>query len=223
MVWEGLSKTNPVPPFRKRYVRRYKNQPSSVRKLPSIEETAKLINSIMDPRDKAVVTLLAKTGIRRGELITIDLNDVDWIEQCIQIKPHPKRSNCTVFFDDECARILRRYVKARESYPIQPGCKALFINARGRRLKRHGVEKVVTKYATQVGLHDPKSPRTEDHLTPHCFRHWFTTQLRRAGMRREFIMELRGDARREAVDIYDHIDRRELKKAYLAAIPQLSI
>ncbi|MGYP000919018562 len=42
-------------------------------------------------------------------------------------------------------------------------------------------------------------------------------------MRREFIQELRGDSRREAIDIYDHIDLRELKEAYLAAIPQMGI
>ncbi len=33
-------------------------------------------------------------------------------------------------------------------------------------------------------------------------------------MRREFIQELRGDSRREAIDIYDHIDLKELKEAY---------
>jgi len=37
-------------------------------------------------------------------------------------------------------------------------------------------------------------------------------------MRREFLKELRGDSRREAVDIYDHIDRKELKRAHLAHI-----
>ena len=42
-------------------------------------------------------------------------------------------------------------------------------------------------------------------------------------MRREFIQELRGDSRREAIDIYDHIDLEEMKEAYLACIPQLEI
>jgi hypothetical protein len=51
----------------------------------------------------------------------------------------------------------------------------------------------------------------------------FTTHLRRAGMRREFIQELRGDSRREAIDIYNHIDLKGLKEAYLACIPQLGI
>ena len=93
----------------------------------------------------------------------------------------------------------------------------------GDRLQRRGVSDVVYKAAERVGLHKPESKRMEEHFSPHCTRHWFTTHLRRAGMRREFIQELRGDARREAIDIYDHIDLKELKEAYLACIPQLGI
>jgi len=42
-------------------------------------------------------------------------------------------------------------------------------------------------------------------------------------MPREFIKELRGDRRKEAVDLYDHIDEEELREAYLACIPKLGI
>ena len=42
-------------------------------------------------------------------------------------------------------------------------------------------------------------------------------------MDREFIKELRGDSRGEAIDIYDHIDHKELRKAYLTAIPRLGV
>ncbi|MFH0748570.1 MAG: tyrosine-type recombinase/integrase [Candidatus Bathyarchaeota archaeon] len=223
LVWKGVTQANPVTSFRKRYIRQYKDQHNPERKLISVEEIAMLVNSILDPRGKALVTLLAKTGIRRGELIRIDLADIDWVEQSIMLKPHPKRSNCTVFFDDECARILRRWIKAREGYGVEPACKALFVNEKRGRLERHGVDDAVTKPATRVGLHNPKSKRIEDHFTPHCCRHWFTTHLRRNGMRRELIQELRGDTRRAAIDIYDHIDKKELKRAYLATIPVLGI
>lgn len=226
LMYENLADRNPVLPFRKRYLRQYKNpkgNPGSERKLISIREMAMLINSILNPRDKAIITLLAKTGIRRGELINIDLADIDWIEQSVQLKMHPKRSNCTVFFDDECARVLRRWLKARENYLVEPGCNALFVGEQGKRLKRNGVYRVVTIHAERVGLHDPKSSKSGDHFTPHCCRHWFTTHLRRNEMRRELIKELRGDARNEAVDIYDHIDKKELKRAYLVAIPVLGI
>jgi integrase/recombinase XerD len=42
-------------------------------------------------------------------------------------------------------------------------------------------------------------------------------------MPREFIQELRGDVRKETIDIYDHIDKEELRESYLAHIPQLGI
>jgi len=226
LIYEGIRDGNPILPFRKRYLKRYKNVENSTgseRKLISVEEMAMLINSILDPRDKAIVTLLAKTGIRRGELVDIDLEDIDWIHQSIKLKQKPKRSNRLVYFDDECAYILRRWLQARRNYDVKPGCKALFVNIRGGRLKRHGVRCAVTKHAERVGLHNPESDRLEDHFTPHCARHWHTTWLRRNGLSREFLKELRGDSRREAVDIYDHIDPKELRRAYLAAIPRLGI
>ena len=217
---------NPVIPFRERYMTQYKNPKRSTepkRKLISVEEMSVLINSILDPRDKAMITLLAKTGIRRGELIDIDLDDINWAEQCIKLKQKRKRSNLTVFFDDETAYVLQRWLRTRGNYRIEDGCKALFVGEHGGRLKRHGICHAVTKHTLKVGLHDPSSPRMKDHFTPHCLRHWFTTHLRRNEISREFLKELRGDSRREAVDIYDHIDKNELKRAYLAAIPTLGI
>jgi integrase/recombinase XerD len=223
LIWEEIAQTNPIGPFRKRYVRQFKNQHEAERKLISVEEMAMLINSILDPRDKAIVTLLPKTGIRRAELIGIDTDEIDWVEQSIKLKPHPKRSNCLVFFDDETAYVLQRWLRARQNYQTTETCKALFINEGGERLQRHGISDVFTKYAQRAGLHNPESKKMEDHFTPHCCRHWFTTHLRRNGMRRELIQELRGDARNEAVDIYDHIDPKELKREYLAHIPVLGI
>lgn len=224
LAYEGLTDRNPILPFRKRYLRQYKADiqfSESRRKLISVEQMRILINSILDPRDRAIVTLFAKTGIRRKELINIDIDDIDWMEQFILLKPHPKRSNLTVFFDDECAWILKRWLKAREDYGLQKDTKALFAGEKGERLERHGIQDVVTKYAERLGLHNPKSKRIEDHFTAHCCRHWFTTHLRRNGLKREYLKELRGDVRKEAVDIYDHIDKKELRRAYLAAIPLL--
>jgi integrase/recombinase XerD len=49
------------------------------------------------------------------------------------------------------------------------------------------------------------------------------THLLRAGMSRDFVKELRGDTRGEAIDIYNHIDKKELRESYMAHIPQLGI
>jgi integrase/recombinase XerD len=45
----------------------------------------------------------------------------------------------------------------------------------------------------------------------------------RNGMRREYVKELRGDVRREAIDIYHHIDGEDLRREYLAFVPKLGV
>lgn len=227
LAFEDYVSRNPVPEVRKRYLTPYKKETEgdveSPRKLISVEQMSMLINSIVDTRDKAILAILAKTGLRRGELISLNVTDINWADQSIVLQrgQFKKRSGRTVFIDDEAARVLKRWLTQRED--LHPETPALFVGERGGRLKRHGIYQMTIKYATAVGLHDPKSMKPEDHITPHCFRHWFTTHLRRAGMDREFIKALRGDRRREAIDIYDRIDPQELRHAYLAFIPQLGV
>jgi integrase/recombinase XerD len=223
LVFERKTNVNIILPFRKRYLRQYKEDyDDPERKLLTVEEMSRLANSIIDPRDKAMVVLFAKTGVRRGELLKMDVDDINWEDYSITLKPTPKRSNRTVFFDEECAILLRRWLRIREK--LNPRTKALFISYNNlKRLSRNGVWTAVVKYAKRLGFHNSKSPRLEDHFGPHCFRHWFTTWLLRNGMPREYVKELRGDKRGEAIDIYYHIDRQELRRAYLAYIPKLGI
>ena len=213
LAYEKIVPANHVLPFRRRYLRRYKSdEEQHVRRLLNVEELARIVNSTFDPRDKAIITLLAKTGIRRNELIRLDVDDIDWENYKIILKKTPKRSNRVVFFDDETALVLRRWLRARKQ--LKPRTKALFINYTSRkRIDRNTVFNIVVRHSSKLGLR----------ISPHDLRHWFTTWLRRNGMPREIIKELRGDRRKEAVDIYDHIDEEELRQAYLACIPKLGI
>jgi integrase/recombinase XerD len=226
--FEGKVKNNPIPRFRKRYLAFLRKNSrgasgSSERQLISTNDMRRLINSIIDPRDKAVVTLLAKTGIRRQELVNINTEHINWVDQSITLKRTFKRTNVLVFFDDECTRILHRWLQTRDNWHVKDNVKALFVNEQGERLNRNGIYNIVTKYAERLGLHEPRSKDLKKKFTPHFCRHWFTTHLRRAGMPREHIKELRGDSRSETMDIYYHIDRKELRDSYLAYIPQLGI
>lgn len=222
LVFEGMINTNPIDPVRKRYLGGYKlDSQGHTHQIISVDDAARLIGSLVDIRDKALVVLLLKTGVRRRELIAMDVQDIDWKLQSITLKPTAKRTNRVVFFDDEAAALLRRWLKARE-LRAKPGDTALFVGSRGR-LGQGGIHKMIVRAATRAGLHDPAAADMESHFSTHCTRHWFTTHLRRAGMPREFIQELRGDVRREAIDIYDHIDKEELRDSYLAHIPQLGV
>jgi integrase/recombinase XerD len=225
LAFEGRVGGNPVLVVRKRFLAEYKEGTSdeSSRKLISVEQMSALIHSILNPRDKAVAVLLAKTGLRRGELVSLNVQDIDWADGAITLekKRFKKRSGRIVFFDDECAVVLRRWISIRETMQLQTD--ALFVGDTGQRLMRSGVYNMMVKYAERAGLHDPKSASIEDHFSTHNFRHWFTTHLRRAGMSREFIQILRGDKRRDAIDIYDHVHKEELRKAYLACVPKLGV
>jgi len=225
LVYEEIVEANLALLVRKRYLRRYKSDgpgDAHSRKLITTEQLKKLVESALVPRDKAVILLLAKTGVRRGELVTIDLNDADPVQGKITLKPKAKRSNRVVFLDEECGRVLQDWLSVRSRYATKDST-ALFVTSGGGRLDKNGVYNIVTGHAKLIGLHNPDSDRLEDHFTPHCLRHWFTTHLRRNGMPREMVQELRGDVRWEAIDIYHHIDEEELRRAYLAAIPRLGI
>ncbi|MFZ3148641.1 MAG: tyrosine-type recombinase/integrase [Methanothrix sp.] len=220
MLDEDLIQSNPIPPFRKRYLRQFKDDNGrEARQLISVDQAAMLLNSILKSRDKALLALLFKTGMRRGELCSLDVGDVDMAAMSLVLKPTAKRTNRLLFFDQEAARILQAWMNVR---PKNRGA-ALFPSTSSGRISPQEVGVVTEKYAARVGLHDPKSKNLQERFTPHCCRHWFTTHLRRAGMPREFIQELRGDVRRDAIDTYDHIDEDELKVSYLAHIPQLGI
>jgi integrase/recombinase XerD len=210
---------NLIPVFRKRYLSRIKTQYNgeNSRQLISIKQMKDIINQDMPILDKAILMVFAKTGIRRGELISIDLEDINLEKSEIILKPKAKRTNRLVFFDDETSFILRKYLVWRRENKTKS--EALFISPHdGSRINRHFINKIVAIHAKS--LHDPDGSLNK-RFSPHCFRHFFTTHLRRRHLPREFIQELRGDRRKDAIDIYDHIDLLELKKAYFKSIPKL--
>jgi integrase/recombinase XerD len=220
LVYKGLMDKNIILAFRRRYLRRYKDE-ETIRKIPDLATMSKFINSIPKLRDRCIIVVFAKTGLRKSELISLDVNDFKWATQSIILKPKPKRSNRLVFFDFEADRILKRWMQVRED--LGPRTQAMFIGPNGERLGRQGVYEAVTNWAKAFGLHNPQTGLTEDSFSPHSLRHWWTTQLDRGGMPWHLIQVLRGDAPREAIARYNHRDPEEIRQAYLRAVPELGI
>lgn len=222
LIIEGLVEYNPILPFRKYYLRRYKNDnDSEIRKLIGVEDASRLVNSVLDSRDRCILVLLFKTGMRVGELTSLDVGDIDLSKGEVTLKLKKKRTNRVLFLDNEAIAVLQRWLAARKNRKGADD-QALFLSKIGTRITKRSIEKIIEKHAERVSLHDPGG-KLEDRFTPHCCRHWFVTHLLRAGMPRDFVKELRGDTRGEAIDIYNHIDRKDLRESYLAHIPQLGI
>lgn len=216
---------NPVPGFRRRYLdlvqREASKNVTALRQLISVADMRRLALSIADARDRALLVLAAKTGVRRQELINMDVEDVDWRDQSVQLKPTRKRTNRIVFFDDETGRTLHEWMRLRPSRnAARTG--PLFTNRQGGRISRNHVYYTIMDAAQALGLHDPNGS-LKTRFGPHACRHFFTTFLMRAGMPREYIAWLRGDAPAATVDLYTHIDRDQVREAYRARIPQLGL
>ena len=221
LVWEQKISTNPVIPFRKRYLRlsRQRNGENS-RQLISVKQMKDLFTLAReDLLALALMTFLAKTGLRKGELLAMNIQDLDFLHGEFIVPAKAKRSSRLGFLDSETILILQEYLECRES---TAKCDALWISPTGQRMHKDTPYEIVTYYAGLLGIHDPRGPIMRK-FTPHCFRHFFTTHLRRSGMSREFRMELRGDSIKNAMDIYDHIDKEELRKAYLKHVPKFDL
>ena len=121
-----------------------------------------------------------------------------------------ERTNRVVFFDDEAAEYLRRYLKVRAFRLKDPENRQLWLGNKGN-LKKGGLDNLLRKAAIRAGLHDSESPDMERHFSAHCARHFYTTMLDRAGMARRHIQVLRGDVGGEAIDIYLHNDLEEIR------------
>jgi integrase/recombinase XerD len=219
LVFAGKLDKNIIPSFRKRYMRTYKSFcANESRKLISIEDMARLVDQPEELTYRTLILFLAKTGVRRNELITLDVNDVDLDLMTVHLKHTAKRSNRIVFFDRETRDFIDSYLSCRSD-----DCKALFVGLQcGCRINRNVIYNVITRSAFEIGLHMPNG-QLDQKFTTHCCRHWFTTWLRRRGMDRTFIKKLRGDSLSEAIDHYDHIDLDELQEAYLKYIPLLGV
>lgn len=224
---EGKVAHNPVPPFRKRYLRvlaqdREKKRSNPTRQVPSLDMLRRIVLCGLGARDQALILLLLKTGMRRQEVVQLNVDDIDLTEMRVTAPAHRKRANRRCFFDAECREGLRRWLELRPGRAA-PGERALFTNAAGGRLDRSGVYNAVVEAATRAGAHDPGSSRPQDRFTPHHGRHFFTSVLLNNGMSRQHVQWLRGDHAREAIDVYYHADEAEIRRWYEKAMPSLRV
>lgn len=220
LVFEERHGVNLVPGFRRRYLARIKPQQNgeNTRQLISVQDARLMLQLAKHVQKRAIVLTFTKTGVRLGEFLAMREDDLDFRTHIIRIAPKAKRSNRIIFMDDELEAVLRQYFtwrkfRARSSW--------LWVGIRGGKIRKEYPGQVFAELGETLHLHDPRGALCR-RLTPHCMRHFFTTNLRRAGMNPEIIKWLRGDSlHAEAWQIYDHIDTEEARTEYLRCIPRL--
>lgn len=172
-------------------------------------------STIFGLRDKAILELLYSTGIRLQELISLNLNHINWKNSTIKVLGKGNKVRI-VPLGSKAKEAMERYVSRREElYSKLTGSdakNAFFLSNKGLRLYPKGVYNIVSYYIEKVSDIERKSP--------HIIRHTFATHLLNRGADLKAVKELLGHENLSTTQIYTHLTIDHLKKIYNQAHPK---
>ena len=181
--------------------------PDSLPRAMDTDDVRLLFSVIKQPRDKALFLLLLRTGMRIGELLDLQVSDIDMDEQKILIYTGEKNSRGrVVYFSDDAKTALSDWLSKRN-----PAKEYLFYSARNPNLTYAAVHSRFTAHLEKAGL-DHKG------YTIHCLRHTFATELLNAGMRIECLQPLLGHSNLEMTRRYARLSNKSREAEYFRAM-----
>lgn len=149
--------------------------------------------TLRDRRDEAIVRLLAETGMRAGELIGLEVDDVDLIRGLAYIRRGKGGRGRIAPFGPQTARALDRYIRLRRGHPAAEST-ALWLGARTRQaLGPHGLRVTLLERAEMAGIKG---------FHPHVLRHTAASRWLSAGGTEGGLMSVAGWSSREMLDRY---------------------
>ena len=146
-------------------------------------------------RDNVILELLFSTGIRIGELVALNVSDVDLDKRQIQITGRATRGRLVALTTDAVTEAIRQYIELRGERSVSTP--ALFIGRSGTRLTIYSIENIFKKH---VRLADIKR-----HVTPHALRHTMAAMLVSAGTDIREVQEILGHASILSTQVYTRL------------------
>ena len=163
-------------------------------------------------RDAAILELLYASGIRVGELVGLDVDDLDHERRVVRVFGKGRKERA-VPFGTPAARALSSWLRTGRADLARPGSgAALFIGARGGRIDQRAVRTLVHRRLADV----PGAPD----LGPHGLRHSAATHLLEGGADLRMVQEMLGHASLATTQIYTHVTTERLRSAYRQAHPR---
>lgn len=194
--------------------------PKIGKRLPSIiqkDEIERLLDDIIFPenlvgyRDKAIISILYNTGIRKAELINIKDRDIDFISKVLKVLGKGDKERLIPMTED-LILVLKQYLDIRDEYFENLNTDFTLVTEKGNKLYPKFVYNIVTKYLSLVSSSEKKSP--------HILRHSIATHLADEEVDLNAIKTMLGHSNLSATQIYTHNSVEKLKKAYLKAHPK---
>ena len=177
----------------------------SLPKYLTMAESASLLKSVSGPnekRDYAILMLFLNCGIRRSELVGLNLTDV--YEDRIRVVGKGNKERF-VYFGSACRKAIDAYLPIRNKQVLSDN-RALFGSRDSNRISVTAVHRLVKKALLQAGL-DP------DQFSAHKLRHTAATMMLSGGVDVKTVQEVLGHENLNTTQIYTHIENTELKIA----------
>lgn len=170
-----------------------------------LDQAAALLSSVDGPnqkRDYAILMLFLNCGIRRSELVGLNLTDV--YEDRIRVVGKGNKER-VVYFGSACRKAIDAYLVERNKKVLSDN-RALFGSRDGNRISVSAVHRLVKKHLLAAGLDATQ-------FSAHKLRHTAATMMLSGGVDVKTVQEVLGHENLNTTQIYTHIENTELKVA----------
>jgi len=171
------------------------------------DDSKKLISVIDDIRNRAMILVLLRTGMRIGELLNTLMEDVNLKERRIYIYEAEKtRVGRVVYLSDDAISALQAWIKIRDPH------KLFLFYSQGRDTMTYATVRIIfKKYVAKAGL-------SHKDYTPHCLRHTCASDLLNGGMRLECVQQILGHSSIEMTRRYARLTDKTREEEYFRAM-----
>jgi integrase/recombinase XerD len=184
--------------------------PDSLPRAIEPDDEKRLLSVIDDVRDRAMILVLLRTGMRIGELLQTKLGDVNLNEQRIVIfEAEKNRCGRVVYFSDDARDALKAWVRKRD-----PNKELLFYGMGRQSLTYGGARAMFTRYLRKAGL-------AHKSYSLHSLRHTNASELLNAGMPLECLKELLGHRCIEMTRRYARLTDKTREEQYFKAMAKI--
>lgn len=177
----------------------------SLPKYLTLDQSAALLQAVSGPnekRDYAILMLFLNCGIRRSELVGLNLSDV--YEDRIRVVGKGNKERI-VYFGTSCRRAIDAYLPERNKKVLSDN-RALFGSRDNNRISVTAVHRLVKKHMLAAGL-------DATNFSAHKLRHTAATMMLSGGVDVKTVQEVLGHENLNTTQIYTHIESTELKIA----------
>lgn len=157
-------------------------------------------------RDNLIIELLFSTGIRIGELVALDVADVDVERGIIRVTGRGTRGREVELASEVVVQALRDYLRLRNDREVQN--EALFVGRSGTRLTIYSIENIFKKYV--------RSAEIRRHVTPHALRHTMASMMISGGADIRSVQEMLGHASILSTQVYTKLTIPRVKRSSAA-------